>query len=134
MSLKKKILSISAAALAACAINVSAFAQLGYFGPTTLHRNSGAATTYELKKEDNEAAVVNVTSGLSGSYYVTFRVRCYGTNTEATSAKYIYVNGKQSLSYLTGKSSIGAYYYLKYELPTQSSSVTNTTVSGKWEP
>ncbi len=97
---------------------------------------SGASTTSEKKKTDLEDAVVNVTSGLTGDYCVTFRVRCYESNAEATGAKYIFSNGKHSLSYLTGKSKLNSYYYLKYELPDHKANknITSVTVSGKWEP
>ncbi len=136
MVLKKKIMSLAAAALATCAISVTAFADMGYFGPTTLMKASGASTTSEKKKTDLEDAVVNVTSGLTGDYCVTFRVRCYESNAEATGAKYIFSNGKHSLSYLTGKSKLNSYYYLKYELPDHKANknITSVTVSGKWEP
>lgn len=63
--------------LTTCAISVTAFADMGYFGPTTLMKASGASTTSEKKKTDLEDAVVNVTSGLTGDYCMTFRVRCY---------------------------------------------------------
>lgn len=133
---KQKIAAIAAAAIAACSISATAFADLGYFGPTTLMKANGAATSSEKKKTDLEDAVVNVTSGLTGDHCVTFRVRRYESNDAATGAYYIFNNGKTNLSYLTGKASLNSYYYLKYELPDHkfNKTITSIQVSGKWEP
>lgn len=136
LKLKRTITALALSAITAVTMSVSAFADQGEFNNVTLIKGSGAATTLERKKTDLEDAVVNVKSGLNGSFCVTFRVRCYSDNSAATNAKYIYVNGKQYLPYLTGKASLNSYYYLKFELPNinANNSVTSATVSGIWEP
>ncbi len=133
--IKKRILSVVAAAMAAVScLSVSASAATVYFGPSTLYAGGSAAKSAAVEKMDPYSAVVNVTSGLTGEFYVTFRVREYGTDAYATSAKYIWVNGKHNLDYLAGKGEEGKFYYLKYELPIQSGGPNSVTVSSKWEP
>lgn len=133
--IKKKILSCVAAAIAAVScLSVSASAAAVTFGPSTLYAGGSAHKSAAVEKTDPYSAVVNVTSGLTGSFYVTFRVREYGTDDPATGAKYIWVNGSHTLSYLSGKGEEGEFYYLKYELPVQSGGPNSVTVSGRWEP
>ena len=133
--IKKKILSaVAAATLALGCLTASASAAAVTFGPSTLYAGGSAAQSVSVEKTDSYDAIVNVESGLDGSFYVTFRVREYGTDAYATSAKYIYVNGKHSLSYLSGKGEEGKFYYLRYELPEQTGGPARVTVSGKWEP
>lgn len=132
---KKGLVSLVALACMGT-MTVNAFADDASFGPSYLVKDATSKSTARVKKTDNEDAVVNVKSGLNGSFYVTFRVRCYGTGEEATSAKYIYSIGKHPLYYLTGKGNIDSYYFLRYGLNSSSanSDVNSATVSGIWAP
>lgn len=134
MALKRKILSFAVAGIATLAVGATtAFAELGQFNKVTLYPDDNGYETADRKKDDDLDAVVNITSGLNGNFYITARVRDADDGTAATGAKYLYVNGKHPLTYLNGHGVEGLDYFLRLGLAKQNN-VDKATVSGKWEP
>lgn len=137
--IKKKIVSIAAAAIAACSICATAYATTSgvpkyTFGPRILAPYRNPRTTDPVKKEDNISAWVDVEEGLSnGDAYVTFRVYESSQGTPvATPAVDTWINGERYLDYYSGMGVNGNKYYLQYYMEPQK--VETVYIGGRWAP
>lgn len=133
--IKKKFVSVVAAALAACSIGATAFAAGVYTLPkSTLVEGQTAETTQPRMKDDNLYAVAYVDSGLnSGSTFLTFSVIDNKTGALATGSENLWVNGRCVMNYKSGYGIVGDYYRLRIYMPPQANAHT-ITFDGSWTP
>lgn len=136
--LKKKLVAIMTAAIAACSISATAFATTNVvpkysFGPDTLYANGLACRTSTYEKEDSKEAWVRVDQGLSrGDTFATFQVR-NSDYSRATDETDLWINGEHYIDYLPGQGIDGNFYYLKYFMESQANA-NSLSISGIWAP
>lgn len=133
--IKKKLAAIAAAAVAACSITATAFAEeYEYYGfKGNLVTNSVAKLAYR-EKDDNLDGVVYVNSGLEGgNYFATFYIERYVTAAPATNEYDLWVNGRLALPYKSGQGVEREKYRLVCTMEPQANA-EQLYLIGKWAP
>ena len=133
--IKKKIVSVAAAALAACSITATAFAAGVYTLPKkTLVEGQTVETIQPRIKDDNLYAVAYVDHGLdSGDTFLKFSVIDHKSGNDATGVSELWVNGRCTMNYNPGYGIVGNKYRLKVNMPPQANAHT-ITFDGSWTP
>lgn len=133
--IKKKLAAIAAAAVAACSITATAFADTYdyYKFSRTLITGSVEKLPY-LQKMDNLDGVVYVNSGLEGgNYFATFYIERYVTAAPATNEYDLWVNGRLALPYKSGQGVERERYRLVCTMEPQANA-EQLYLTGKWAP
>lgn len=134
--IKKKLAAIAAAAVAACSITATAFADVGFeydsFG-ATMYTNSEWKLP-NRSKNDSLEGVVYISDGLeSGNTFLTFYINREKTNAPATNEYDLWVNGRLGLPYKSGQGIEKEKYALVIAAEPQANA-DRMSFGGKWAP